>query len=778
MTTIRIGGGPKGEPGKDALEVVNERRAAENLPPVTEDELYEQIVNPQLTAEAQQILTGAEDAKGGAEVAQGAAEVARDEAQTYAMNALDTSKLALNWANLLSMTGEYNGQAATVLLETGGHLQATATGYDGAPVADAGQYQWQANWARWKWLSDSKDVLFAAAVEGARKATAMTTGTGAAYAVAMGKMPSGNQLLSVQFHAASTSTAPTLTITAGGVTSAPSTLRGPDNTVLREPLEAGTRYLIDYGTGTSRVLTAISPALSARLEAIEAALAGGGGGGGPDLTDEVQALEDRAGYAEARAVSPWLAQMARAGIAVPGNENPAAQYVRTKQRPYQFSPWFPGQAIASASPPTRIDLTHMAVGSSAEIFLRSGDVLYAGVGVSFFGQPAVAAPLSGTVTATGLSAVRLRRWPAGISVQLVDGASLTHGSAALSWDHLIACGGQSNMEGMFTKFGVGGIAYGVAEMIAAPQDLSLRITDGATGGTAIDKRSVPVGLNAYWWDALANGGLGAPGPALTTFMNAVAADAALTGITPTITLWTQGESDAQALQDGALTPAQMTASILATFGHIRASWPDMVFICNMIGSHDLRTVDRGANAARVAYLDAIAAAPGYVKQGIEYYDLPREQNNIHYETMAYPIAGVRMAKAWANEVLGQANPLGPRVTAAVLADAHTVRLTVDWGGNAFVPPVPLLRHTRPYGIYAQPAGSDALADTIDLETASIDSSGRIVLTSAADLTGCVIGGPYGYAEHAARGQILRDYHGDAAHHWPGQPLRSFRMTVA
>lgn len=48
--------------------------------------------------------------------------------------------------------------------------------------------------------------------------------------------------------------------------------------------------------------------------------------------------------------------------------------------------------------------------------------------------------------------------------------------------------------------------------INMPLERSIRWINGATGGTAIDRRSVPSGATNYWWDAVAN----APGPALTT----------------------------------------------------------------------------------------------------------------------------------------------------------------------------------------------------------------------------------------------------------------------
>jgi hypothetical protein len=54
------------------------------------------------------------------------------------------------WADLSAITGSTDAAGAEVpLSDTGTHAQATATGYDGETVDNAGRYSWSAAWSRW-----------------------------------------------------------------------------------------------------------------------------------------------------------------------------------------------------------------------------------------------------------------------------------------------------------------------------------------------------------------------------------------------------------------------------------------------------------------------------------------------------------------------------------------------------------------------------------------------------------------------------------------------------
>lgn len=61
-----------------------------------------------------------------------------------------------SWTALLSISPSDDGAGAEVLPSDGGtHLQATATGYNGASVNNAGRYSWNLTWGRWERVGDS-----------------------------------------------------------------------------------------------------------------------------------------------------------------------------------------------------------------------------------------------------------------------------------------------------------------------------------------------------------------------------------------------------------------------------------------------------------------------------------------------------------------------------------------------------------------------------------------------------------------------------------------------
>ena len=61
-----------------------------------------------------------------------------------------------SWNNLLAQDGEYSSQGGEVLdSDTGTHLQATSTGYNGASVPNGGRYAWSTSWLRWVRIGDT-----------------------------------------------------------------------------------------------------------------------------------------------------------------------------------------------------------------------------------------------------------------------------------------------------------------------------------------------------------------------------------------------------------------------------------------------------------------------------------------------------------------------------------------------------------------------------------------------------------------------------------------------
>lgn len=73
------------------------------------------------------------------------------DAQITSGNVLKTS-----WLDLLSVVPDTDGTGGEVLLEdTGTHLDATATGYDGDVVPNTGLFSWIAAWGRWAYLGET-----------------------------------------------------------------------------------------------------------------------------------------------------------------------------------------------------------------------------------------------------------------------------------------------------------------------------------------------------------------------------------------------------------------------------------------------------------------------------------------------------------------------------------------------------------------------------------------------------------------------------------------------
>lgn len=602
------------------------------------------------------------------------------------------------------------------------------------------------------YVKSKTDPLYAPSAQGTVAYLGAVTGTGSAYALNATQLPAGGQLFYFTPHVASTADSPTLAITVGGTTTT-TTLRGADSAAVTPRLQAGTIYLLRFGTGNTLVMAGGEKAIAAALAALEANVG--------EIEGNISTI-------------PALLASARAVQALPvptvyGSRQPLV--IAGGAKAYQLQPCFSRSSIQMAGPAGILDCSDMTLGTELTIFLRSGDKVIAGAGRTFLGRA------GGMATATGSCMVRVSVFYSGIiAIEEVSGTAPTYGAAdAIAYDHSIVWGGQSNAFQAQLNGGIGGFSYGLRSSAwMTPVTTSIKWINGATGGTAIDRRSVAGGSTAYWWDVAANGGLGGPGPALDTYLSAIAAAISAGAPSPAYSFWTQGESDTAALQAGTFTTADMTATIRAVWAYIRTTYPSLEFVVNSIGGHDNRAADTGANAARVAYLDAIAAET-FAHQGIDLYDLPRAVGNIHYFETCYAIMGMRLARVWANLALAQTNAVGPTVTAAV-AEAGGARLTVSWGGPAYVPQQDVVYGPQPYGIYAIAPGDDAVDDPIPLTSAYLDGA-DIVVTADVDLTGYKIGGPWGYAANTRLGQVIRDYANDDYHLSPGQPLRSFLIEV-
>lgn len=556
--------------------------------------------------------------------------------------------------------------------------------------------------------------------------SAAATGTGAAYSITVTSIPINGQTFHWTPHIDSTVDNPTLTIT-DGTTTVTRTLYAADSGPVR--LRGGAPYITRQGAGVNYVLTQ-------------------------------QAFSERR-------VSDFAPIRAASAVAVPSTYGSLQPLPVSGPTPYQIQPFHTRASFLMQGPAGVLDCSNMIPGTLAEVYVRSGDKIVAGAGRSFLGRA------GGTATGTGNAIVRVIAFYTHIALEEVSGAAPTYAaSEPLTYDTTIAVGGQSNANLFALSGGIGGFSWGLRNWLQTPIHKSVRWVNGATGGSALDRRSVSAESDLYWWDNATD----LPGPALTTFTAALDAAVADGAPPPAWVMWSQGEADAGAIQVGLFSTNDMVTTIRAVWGHIRALYPGIRFIVNPLGSHDDRTPDRGANAVRVAYLRAIAAE-NWAHQGAELYDLQRAEGDIHYFGQSYAVAGARLARIWANITDGQSNRLGPRVTGSTVAPGgRSVTLAVDWGSAAFTPQPSRVNADNPFGIYAIAPGADPVAAPIPLMSVQV-ADGVIRITSSFDLTGHQIGGPWGYMAEARRGHIIRDLETDPYHLMPGQPLRSFLIQL-
>lgn len=563
-------------------------------------------------------------------------------------------------------------------------------------------------------------------IQGVIPVTLPATGNGENYALTISQMPVGGQLYYFTANADSVG-APTVTITSG-VTSLTTPLvfaDGRGSAVLR----AGSIYIVQHTPNATLVLSQKDAA--------------------PDAPSPV---------ALARAV---------AGSAAPNSYGTHQPLEISGPVPFQLQPFQSRSCVQMQGAAGVIDCSYVVPGTVCEVFLRAGDKVIAGNGRNFVGQSV------GMATATGESIVRIVAFYGRVGIEQVCGPAVSFSVAdAIAYNDAVVLGGQSNAQLGYSYGIIGGFSKAMRTSIATPLPRSVRWINGALGGTAIDRRSKPAGSTEYWWDAVA----GAPGPSLNNFMT-VMADAISSGSpVPSICYWTQGEADTNALQSGTLTIAQLTESILSVWAWIRSTYPNMRFVANMIGSHDQRLQDRGATAVRRAYLQAIQQA-SYASHGVELYDLQRADGDVHYFGHAYSVMGARFARHYANLLHGQSNVLGPRVTGATLAAGNrTLRLAVDWGGPIYAADPVFDYSPQPFGIYLLAPNALPSANPLKLLSGSIEA-GQIVLRSGFDMAGHQVGGPWGFAPFARRGQIIRDAQADLYHLMAGQPLRSFHIQL-
>lgn len=448
-------------------------------------------------------------------------------------------------------------------------------------------------------------------------------------------------------------------------------------------------------------------------------------------------------------------------------------YLHSGTKSHAIQPAFPNDIMRSSGTGT-IDLSYFPSGTSLKV-RTYGNVttLFAGRGRTFLGTS------DNQCTFPANSAFEVVSSYADIFLVPIIGAATYSTVAEPVMDRSILLAGQSQRVIYGTSGGIGGFMRGLrnSAWLQAAIDTSINWIAGATGGTAIDKRSTSGGSTAYWWDHTLNAGLGGPGPALDACVAAMVASAAAGQPAPTWVFWALGESDAVALDSGALTVAQATESLGKVWDYIRANGATGAeFLISPIGANDF-TVTKGFAGSRSAVLDAITSKSSYAYLGAEYYDSPRMMGEVHLHDMGYAAWGFREARAWANYEYGQTNDLGPTFTSATLS-ANKRSVTIDYSksGPLYVPygtqSYGVVAGAQPFGFGIIPAGQPATAAPV-AALRGYYSGASLVLDTDYDLTGCTLVYPYGSFPEHRQSQFIRDYQADEFHGVPGLPMRSF-----
>lgn len=557
------------------------------------------------------------------------------------------------------------------------------------------------------------------------------TGNGSSYTLTgLQQVPVIGQTFFFTPNADSTVPAPALSLTDQQGLVRTATIVDADGRGLAAPLRRGTSYLLRYGDGVAQVVSRDvreSRLLASSFPVTDAA-----------IPAHVDPLPIRSIY---------------------GSRQPL---IVSGPTPCQVQPVFDQCTIQMTGAAGTLDCAEMIPGTEVLLSLRSGDKVVARE--NYVGT-------SGNVaTAAGVSVVRVMKLAGATVISTVAGPVPAYSTGRVTHDMTIVWGGQSNAQQAHMYGGVGGFTWALRNWIATPLNRSVRSVQGATGGTAIDSRCVDAGQTSYWWNAANN----TPGPALTTYMNAVAAAVSDGAPAPEWCFWVQGESDVGAMYLDRLTVAQLRDTIVRVWGHIRATYPNMKFLVGMIGGFEQRLVDLGASRVRNAYLGAIASV-SYATLGAELYDMPRLHNNLHYYDTAYAILGARLARSWANIAQGQANRTGPKVIAAgTQNNGRTLILSFSGMSASFVPRTPLAAGPAPYGIYVIEGDDGAM---VPMAYGEFQSNGQLALFAPRSVRGMKVGGPWGWAQHARQGQVITDDDRDLYHRVPGLPLSSFLIDI-
>lgn len=453
----------------------------------------------------------------------------------------------------------------------------------------------------------------------------------------------------------------------------------------------------------------------------------------------------------------------RIALPVPDLNFDRLAYAPVAAADVQYQSVMPQSQVNLSGLTGRLDLTHMIAGTMLTVV---------GPGSVYAGDSAVFQMSGGAnlLTLESGEAARIESVAGALHVFASNGSTLAYSTiTAPIHDYSVVCGGQSHARYFIARGGVGGLMRGLRDStwLSAALDLDINFIDGATGGSAIDRRSSDTN---YWWDA----GAGTPGPALTNFLAQVGSAVSGGQPQPSACLWMQGEADTAAVQSGAISIDELAATIDAVFSHIQSQVdfpPEFRFIITQIGTSRISTQQRiAASGVRIAYQSVIDSRPDTVL-GPEVYDLPQEVDDIHLNGKGCFLWGYRMARCVANEIFGQANSLGPTISSVANAGGSLLNIAiVSRSGSPTSAPGNLGRNIDdgPY-----PWGHMAIDENDEMVPALYgyrDTLGRPLLVFKRPVAGLRIVFPAGYFPEVAEGRYDKDSQGHFG--VSGLPIRS------
>lgn len=694
-----------------------------------------------------------------------------DEEQTPPSSQSDSGRTSLDsFDALLAITPTVDGAGGIVLeSDTGTHRDATASGYDGPVISNAGRYTWVLAWQRWQRMEDSSIP-----VDDTEPAQCLNSdqdgGDGnRASQITIRDLDqvvwvTEDQVLFPRLRLDRSGAAPINTLGAS--------VGGFEFFELETSGTTTRFYWINLDTSEIETATAL-PATMTNLMLIGSSRAG-------IYTDCVGLpIVRRSEALHQNNIVPEGISRLLNGVIPNSSENASATQTISSTKWTEYSPRASGGILRSTTAGAKIALSHLPlnyrvlvqdlVNSADEkdrvsVFVGHGRKNFAGGGGGLLKIGA----RYGAVEIVNIQGV-LYASPVG-----QFGYSQRNMTSFVA-EKSILLAGQSFLVRFAIDGGVGGFTSGLQSedgWLDAPIDQSLRFIEGATGGSTLF-RSEANGGQPYWIDD--SGGddpmVWVDGIAMTTLRNALEVTVNGEGQPAPETCFFQlGTSSMAAVQNGQTLVGKAQQAYRWIWDAIRADprTGENVQIIASVPGAILNDLTKGATGIREAVLEEIAANT-WSHQGPESYDLFREidQGEIHLTRDAFFEWGRRWSRHYANVMVGQVNNLGPVASVGLSADATraAVKVVTTDGKREIAakgnhnPNVMVADY--PYGFGFLPTGmsSGAASPTTAVFAARNAASGTYELQTTTALAGSRIIYPVGRIECTETGNFIHDSDG-------------------